>query len=99
MIVSNGFAQFDGSSSYIEMTCDSWMIMPNPAFTISFQFQIPISTTGYQTMVHRRYIPVAEFMLTFNFASPNLANVLIQIMGQLITIPVSVPLTSGIVLR
>ena len=80
------------------MACDSWMIMPNPAFTISFQFKIPINTTANQTIVHRRYNSVTEFMLTFNFDLLNLANISIQIMDQSITIPVSVPLTSGIVL-
>ena len=81
---------------------DNWIVNNNqnfyPSFTISFQFQIPTSTIGTQTLVHRQSSSSSTniFMLSFDFSSLYLQNVSIVIQDHTCTIPLSVQLVSGI---
>ena len=102
---SDGMVQFNGNGSYMKMnSLDNWILDNNknlyPGFTISFQFQIPTNTNGNQTIVHRQSSSLIDiFMLSFDFGSSNLQNVSIVIQGHACTIPLSVQLVSGIIIK
>ena len=102
---SNGNVQFDGNGSHMKMnSLNNWIldndIILYPAFTISFQFQIPTNTNGNQTLIHRQSLSLIDiFMVSFIFGSSCVQSVSIIIQGKPSTIPISVQLISGIFMK